>query len=78
MVGRAKELGFLIGSCSDRYPSARRAPWETREIEVDFAAEKHVLSDVKERCEAEIYFIPGTGAWTKDCRAGAIRVLMES
>lgn len=59
MVGRAKEPRFLIGSCSDRFPSAPRALWEAREIDVDFATAKHVLGDVKERCEPEIYLHTG-------------------
>ncbi len=42
MVKRAKELGFLIGSCSDRFPSAQKTLWAACEIELDFvAAEAH-------------------------------------
>ena len=55
MVRRAKELGFLIGSCSDRFPSAQRALWEARGIEVDFVAAKHMLDDVRARFAAERY-----------------------
>ena len=55
MVRRAQELGFLIGSCSDRFISAQRALWEARQIEVDFVAAKHMLSDVKERFQADKY-----------------------
>ncbi len=55
MVRRAQDLGFLIGSCSDRFPSAQRALWEAREIKVDFVAAKHMLSDVKERFSADKY-----------------------
>ena len=55
MVRKAKELGFLIGSCSDRFPSAQRALWADHNIEVDFVAAKHLLGDVKARFEAERY-----------------------
>ena len=55
MVRRAQELGFLIGSCSDRFPSAQKALWEAHEIKVDFVAAKHMLNDVKERFQADIY-----------------------
>ena len=55
MVRKAKELGFLIGSCSDRFPSAQRALWAKHNIEVDFVAAKHLLADVKARFEAERY-----------------------
>ena len=55
MVRRAQELGFLIGSCSDRFISAQKALWEASNIKVDFVAAKHTLSDVRERFSAEIY-----------------------
>ena len=55
MVKRAQELGFLIGSCSDRFPSAQKALWIACEIEVDFVAAKHMLPNVRERFDAEIY-----------------------
>lgn len=55
MVKRAQELGFLIGSCSDRFPSAQKALWEARDIQVDFVAPKHMLPDVRQRFEADIY-----------------------
>jgi len=55
MVRRAKELGFLIGSCSDRFPSAQRAMWEAHNIEFDFVAAKHMLPDVRERFPADKY-----------------------
>jgi phosphoglycolate phosphatase-like HAD superfamily hydrolase len=55
MVKRAKDLGFLIGSCSDRFPSAQKTLWEACDIEVDFVAPKHMLPDVKERFQADRY-----------------------
>lgn len=59
MVKRAKELGFLIGSCSDRFPSAQQALWDKHEIEVDFVAAKHMLPDVRERFTADKYLHVG-------------------
>src|SRR5258708_34649283 len=47
MVRRAKELGFLIGSCSDRFPSAQKALWEARAIALDFVAAKRRPPDVR-------------------------------
>lgn len=55
MVRRAKELGFLIGSCSDRFPSAQRALWEACDIPVDFVAAKHMLPDIRSRFAADKY-----------------------
>ena len=55
MVRRAQELGFLIGSCSDRFPSAQRALWEARDIKVDFVAAKHMLPDIRARFVAVRY-----------------------
>lgn len=55
MVRRAKEHGFLIGSCSDRFPSAQRTLWQASGIEVDFVAAKHMLDDVRARFQAERY-----------------------
>jgi hypothetical protein len=55
MVRRAKELGFLIGSCSDRFPSAQRTLWEACGIPVDFVAAKHMLPDIRSRFVAEKY-----------------------
>ncbi len=55
MVRKAKERGFLIGSCSDRFPSAQRALWERHDIEVDFVSAKHMLEEVKASLEADRY-----------------------
>ena len=55
MVRTSKAKGFLIGSCSDRPPSAQRALWQAHEIEVDFVSPKHMLADVKAKFEADAY-----------------------
>ena len=56
MARNAQKNGFLIGSCSDRPPSAQRAIWEQHNIVADFVTPKHMLADVKAKFEAERYF----------------------
>ena len=56
MVRRAKEQGFIIGSCSDRGPSAQQDIWDRHNIQVDFVSPKHLLAEVKARFEAEEYY----------------------
>lgn len=55
MVRRAQQMGYLIGSCSDRPPSAQQALWEKHDIRADFVAPKHGLDEVKSRFEADEY-----------------------
>lgn len=55
MARRAKEHGFLIGSCSDRFPSAQQALWNRYQIAVDFVAAKHQLLVVRDRLVAVRY-----------------------
>ena len=59
MVRRAKELGCLIGSASDRSISAQKDMWERNNIEVDFVSQKHVLIDIRHRFEADYYLHMG-------------------
>lgn len=59
MVRRAKELGCIIGSASDRSVRAQQMMWDKNEIEVDFVSNKHVLIDIKERFEADWYLHMG-------------------
>lgn len=56
MVRRAQEMGYLIGSCSDRPPSAQQALWDKHDIQADFVVAKHLLGDVKAKFQAEEYF----------------------
>ena len=56
MARNAQKKGFLIGSCSDRPPSAQRAIWEQANIVADFVTPKHMLADVKAKFDAERYF----------------------
>lgn len=56
MVRQAKDLGYLIGSCSDRTLSYQQQLWEQHKIIVDFTVLKHQLADVKARFQAEAYY----------------------
>jgi hypothetical protein len=56
LVRQAKELGYLIGSCSDRPLGYQRALWERLCIAADFTVLKHRLVDVRERFEAAVYY----------------------
>lgn len=55
MVRRVKELGAVIGSCSDRSATSQQALWDRNDIEPDFIALKHRLEDVKTRFDKERY-----------------------
>jgi len=59
MVRKAKDLGYLIGSCSDRPLSHQRQIWETHNITVDFVVLKHHLAEVRTRFQAEEYYHVG-------------------
>lgn len=56
MVRSVHERGFLLGSCSDRPISTQRAIWERHNIPIDFAVGKMMLSDVKAKFEADVYY----------------------
>ena len=56
MVRRAKDSGWLIGSCSDNTIASQRAMWERYDILVHFTVLKHKLVTVRDQFEAEAYF----------------------
>ena len=56
MVIRAKERGFLVGSCSDRPLAVQKGIWESQGIEVDFAKVKPGLAQIKEQFQADDYY----------------------
>jgi hypothetical protein len=56
MVRRAREKGFLIGSCSDRPMSGQQALWDKHDIPVDFVVSKQMLPEVKAKFEADVYY----------------------
>jgi hypothetical protein len=59
MVRRAIDLGCIVGSASDRSVTAQAVMWEKAGIEVAFTANKHRLSEIKERFEADYYLHMG-------------------
>ena len=56
MVRSAGDMGFLIGSCSDRTISFQQQLWQRHDISVDFTVLKHKLEDVKQQFDAEEYY----------------------
>ena len=56
MVRQAREMGCLIGSCSDRTLSNQQRIWEMHDIIVDFTVLKHRLADVKAQFQAKAYY----------------------
>jgi len=56
MVRRAKDLGYIIGSCSDRTVSHQRRIWVDHGISVAFTVLKHQLALVKAEFNAEHYY----------------------
>ena len=56
LVRMAKDLGYVIGSCSDRPISYQEDMWATLEITPDFTVLKHRLEDVKARFAATTYY----------------------
>lgn len=56
LVARAKRLGYLIGTCSDRPISYQQELWERLRIAADFTVLKHRLADVRARFTAAAYY----------------------
>ena len=59
MVRKAQAKGAIIGSCSDRAPSAQRTLWERAGIEYDFVTPKYGLAEIKEKFPADKYIHTG-------------------
>lgn len=55
MVRRAQELGYLVGSCSDRPAGWQRMTWEQAGITPDFTVLKHLMERARTQHEAEEY-----------------------
>lgn len=47
VVRKAKELGYVVGSCSDRTIGEQTKLWQRADLQVDFMVLKHRLDDVK-------------------------------
>jgi len=48
-IHRARALGYIVGSASDRVKSDQRRLWEQHGIEMDFIDHKHKLDEVRAR-----------------------------
>lgn len=55
MVRRAQEMGYIIGSASDKPIGLQRIIWERHGIEVQFTIHKQNLDTIKAEFEAEAY-----------------------
>jgi hypothetical protein len=55
LVRKALELGYIIGSCSDRTVSQQKRMWEQHGITVSFTVLKHHLDRVRAEFSAEQY-----------------------
>ena len=59
IVRTAQELGYIVGSCSDRPINTQTRIWDEHSIAVDFIVLKQNLGDVMGRFKAEKYFHVG-------------------
>ena len=48
-IHRARKLGYLVGSASDRVVSDQERLWARHGVEMDFVGHKHKLDEVKLR-----------------------------
>jgi hypothetical protein len=55
LVRQARELGYIIGSCSDRTVLEQRELWQAAGVEVDFAVPKQGLPSLRERFQARTW-----------------------
>jgi hypothetical protein len=55
-VREALELGYIIGSCSDRTVSQQQRMWMEHAIPVAFTVLKHQLDQVRAEFSAEVYY----------------------
>lgn len=56
MVRTARDLGYIIGSCSDRTVSNQNRLWSEHSVPVSFTVLKHQLEEVKSQFPAEEYY----------------------
>ena len=59
LIQRARQLGALVGSCSDRPLSYQEAMWTGLGMAPDFTVLKHRLADLKARFAAPAYYHVG-------------------
>lgn len=60
MVKRAKEMGYIVGSCSDIPVPMQKAMWEKHGVEVDFTVLKHRLGELRDEFQADEYYLIST------------------
>jgi phosphoglycolate phosphatase-like HAD superfamily hydrolase len=58
-VRRAKGLGHLVGSCSDRTVGTQQRMWADHGISADFTVLKHNLGLLKQQFSADEYYHVG-------------------
>ena len=56
LVKTAQQLGYLVGSCSDRPIAYQETLWRSLGIAVDFTVLKHRLGELKARFAATAYY----------------------
>jgi phosphoglycolate phosphatase-like HAD superfamily hydrolase len=71
LVSTAKQLGYLVGSCSDRPIAYQRALWDALGIAVDFTVLKHRLGELKARFAAAAYYHVGDADADARCASDA-------
>jgi hypothetical protein len=59
IVRRAKDLGYVVGSCSDRPLSFQERMWAGLGLVPDFTVLKHRLGDLRTRFAAAAYYHVG-------------------
>jgi len=59
VVRTAQQLGYLVGSCSDRPISTQERIWNEHGITVDFTVLKQNLGDVMAEFKADVYYHVG-------------------
>lgn len=80
-VHRAFELGFVVGSCSDRTVSTQKLMWDKHQVPMQFTVLKQQLPLVKAQFQAEYYVHIGdtdVDAWmAKDAGFDFLHVLED-
>jgi hypothetical protein len=71
LVRRAKSLGYLVGSCSDRPISFQEAMWQRLGVVADFTVLKHRLGELKARFMAARYYHVGDTELDEDVATAA-------
>lgn len=56
MVRTAQDLGYIVGSCSDRTVTNQKRLWAEHRVSVAFTVLKHQLDGVKAELPAEEYY----------------------